>query len=167
MRDTNAPRCRETAEAVHSASMATKASHDLDDLRARIRAAGLRVTAPRVAVLRSLIDAAAPQSHGELAERLASEGWDRATIYRNLTDLTEAGLARRTDLGDHVWRFELQAEGKAHSAGSHPHFLCNECGDVVCLPDESVQVSAARGAPRALRKKGVEIQIRGRCDRCA
>jgi Fur family transcriptional regulator, ferric uptake regulator len=147
--------------------MASKANRDLGELRARIRAAGLRVTAPRVSVLRSLLDASAPQSHSELAERLASEGWDRATIYRNLTDLTEAGLARRTDLGDHVWRFEVQAEGQAHGAESHPHFLCNECGDVVCLPDESVKLSPARGAPRALRKKGVEIQIRGRCDRCA
>jgi Fur family transcriptional regulator, ferric uptake regulator len=61
----------------------------------------------------------------------------------------------------------VQAEGQAHGAESHPHFLCNECGDVVCLPDESVKLSPARGAPRALRKKGVEIQIRGRCDRCA
>lgn len=152
--------------ALEPAPMGAKANRNLDELRARIRAAGLRVTAPRLAVLRCLVGATTPQSHGELVEVLSSEGWDRATIYRNLTDLTEAGLARRTDLGDHVWRFEVQAEGAAHSAASHPHFLCSECGDVVCLPDESVHVTPARGAPRALRKSGVEIQIRGRCDRC-
>lgn len=80
--------------------------------------------------------------------------------------LPPSGLARRTELGDHAWRFEVQAEGGAHSAASHPHFLCSEGGDVVCLPDESVHVTAARDAPRALRKSGVEIQIRGRWDRC-
>jgi Fur family ferric uptake transcriptional regulator len=138
-----------------------------DELRSQIRAAGLRATAPRLAVFRSLLGATTPQSHAELVEQLASEGWDRATIYRNLIDLTEAGLVRRTDLGDHVWRFELRTEGKAHAPAEHPHFLCSECGFVVCLPDESVQISPARGAPSALRQKGLEIQIRGRCDRCA
>lgn len=146
--------------------MSAKAKKTLDDLRAQIRGAGLRVTAPRLAVLRCLVGATTPQSHGELVDRLAGDGWDRATIYRNLTDLTEAGLARRTDLGDHVWRFEAQGEGTAHDVTSHPHFLCNECGGVVCLPGESVHLTPARGAPRALRKSGVEIQIRGRCDRC-
>jgi len=139
----------------------------LDELRSRIRAAGLRATAPRVAVLRSLLGAKAPQSHAELSEQLAPEGWDRATIYRNLIDLTEVGLVRRADLGDHVWRFETRSEGEGHREEDHPHFLCNECGDVVCLPGEVVQIKPARGAPRALRRKGIEIQIRGRCDRCA
>ena len=148
--------------------MAPKASAIItDELRTKIRASGLRATAPRLAVFRSLLAASTPQSHAELVEQLATEGWDRATIYRNLTDLTEVGLVRRTDLGDHVWRFEALAEGKAHEQAEHPHFLCNVCGDVVCLPGESVQISAARGAPRALRRKGLEIQLRGRCDRCA
>ena len=40
-----------------------------------------------------------------------SQAWDPATIYRNLTDLSEAGLARRTDVGDHVWRFEARSSG--------------------------------------------------------
>jgi Fur family ferric uptake transcriptional regulator len=147
--------------------MASKAAALLDELRTQLRGAGLRATAPRIAVLRCLVDAKTPQSHAELVERLSPEGWDRATIYRNLTDLAEAGLARRTDLGDHVWRFEVRTEEHGHTEASHPHFLCNECGDVMCLPDESVQLAPARGAPRALRKKGLEIQIRGRCDRCA
>jgi Fur family ferric uptake transcriptional regulator len=139
----------------------------LDELRRQIRAAGLRATAPRLAVLRGLIQAATPRSHADLMEQLAPEGWDRATVYRNLTDLTEAALVRRSDLGDHVWRFELRREDGAHAGGQHPHFLCNECGDIVCLPGESVEIKPARGAPHALRKKAVEIQVRGRCDRCA
>lgn len=151
--------------------MAAKVATLPDDLRAQLRGVGLRATTPRLAVLRSLVEATTPQSHADLVERLSPEGWDRATIYRNLTDLAEAGLARRTDLGDHVWRFEVRRAGRGnepgHTQASHPHFLCNECGDVVCLPDASVQLTPARGAPRALRKKGLEIQIRGRCNRCA
>lgn len=139
-----------------------------DALREEIRAAGLRVTAPRVAVLLHLRAAASPVTHGELADELAPQGWDRATIYRNLTDLTEAGLARRTDLGDHVWRFEAAGTPTSHASEQHPHFVCSECGDVACLPEESVKIEPARGVPRALRRNvGLEIRVTGRCDRCA
>lgn len=138
----------------------------LTDYQERIRTAGLRSTAPRVAVLRELQAARAPLSHAELVEALGHEGYDRVTIYRNLTDLTEAGLVARADLGDHVWRFELKREGGPH-AGSHPHFTCTECGAVTCLPEEVVKVASARGAPKSVAARKVEIQLRGLCDRCA
>ncbi len=102
-------------------------------------------------------------SHGDVAHRLADQPWDRATIFRNLTDLADAGLARRTDLGDHVWRFEAVAAG--HGAGHHPHFVCTACGTVECLPDVELAVRKARG-PRAVRRKEVEVQVRGVCDGC-
>jgi Fur family transcriptional regulator, ferric uptake regulator len=140
----------------------------LDNLREKIRSAGLRVTSPRVAVLQQLLTATAPVSHAELVDQLAPQGWDRATIFRNLTDLTEVGLLRRTDLGDHVWRFELMGEGTdTHAVTKHPHFVCGECGDVQCLPEETVELHTATGAPRSVRGREVEIQLKGRCDRCA
>src|SRR5262245_58722967 len=100
-----------------------------DELRAVVRARGLRATPSRLAVLELLRASDAPVSHGEVADRLAAHAWDRATIYRNLTDLAEAGLVRRTDVGDHVWRFEAVTEGHAVA---HPHFVCTECGSVEC-----------------------------------
>ncbi len=162
----SAARVASAARRRYTSRMAPK-EISLDDLRDEIRASGLRVTASRIAVLRSLHRDAAPRAHGEIAEDLAPEGWDRATVYRILTDFVGAGLVRRSDLGDHVWRFErIRAETK-HETAAHPHFLCNACGDVTCLPDESVRVTPARGAPKAMRKKGLEIQVRGLCDRCA
>ena len=138
-----------------------------EQFRGRIREAGLRVTAARLAVLTQLDEAGGPVSHADVAAALASAGWDRATVYRNLTDLTEAGLVRRSDVGDHVWRFELVRAGEKHAGPEHPHFMCDACGEVTCLPEASVSIQASRGAPRALRKKELEIQIKGRCDRCA
>ena len=81
--------------------------------------------------------------------------------------LTEAGLLRRTDMGDHVWRFEL-ASGpeKGHESGLHPHFVCNSCGDVTCLPDDAIEIHVGRGAPKSLKGRTVEIQVKGRCDDC-
>src|SRR6185295_17957420 len=84
--------------------------------RSRIKAAGLRVTYARVEVLRLVEASSTPLSHAELVEMLAPQGLDRVTIYRNLNDLAGAGLVRKADLGDHVWRFERK-RSKSESAG--------------------------------------------------
>jgi Fur family ferric uptake transcriptional regulator len=138
----------------------------LGELQDRIRASGLRSTAPRVAVLRALEAATSPLSHADLVDSLGDEGYDRVTIYRNLTDLTEVGLVARSDLGDHVWRFELRRGGEDHSS-IHPHFTCTDCGTVSCLPEESVRLTAAKGAPKAVMARAVEVHLRGLCDRCS
>jgi Fur family ferric uptake transcriptional regulator len=137
----------------------------LEELKTTIRKVGLRSTAPRVAVLRKLEQARSPISHAELVEWLAGEGLDRTTIYRNLVDLTDAGLVERSDLGDHIWRFELRRENG--TTVKHSHFTCTECGAVACLPE--VTVSAIRGAsvPRSLVMQQVEVQLRGLCDECS
>lgn len=137
------------------------------ELRTKIRATGLRSTAPRVAVLQYLQQASTPVSHADLYEKLADQGFDRATIYRNLIDLTEVGLLSRADVGDHVWRFELKREGTRGHQDEHPHFMCTDCGEVSCLPGVNVRISPAPGAPRVLNTKDVVVQLQGRCDRCA
>ena len=138
----------------------------LADFQEKIRAVGLRSTAPRVAVLRALEAATAPLSHADLVDALGHEGYDRVTIYRNLTDLTEARLVVRADLGDHVWRFELRRSGGKEHSGTHPHFTCTDCGTVSCLPEESVRLTPARGLPKAISARAVEVHLRGLCDRC-
>jgi len=134
---------------------------NLDELRAAVRARGLRATPSRLAVLELLRASDAPVSHADVADRLASQAWDRATIYRNLTDLAEAGLLRRTDLGDHIWRFEAVTDDTAH-----PHFVCTECGTVKCLPELELAVLRKTKGPRALRQRQVEVHVRGLCDAC-
>jgi Fur family ferric uptake transcriptional regulator len=136
------------------------------ELQAELRRNGMRSTGSRVAVLAHLHQATAPLSHTEIFEALEERGYDRATIYRNLIDLAEAGLLMRSDLGDHVWRFERKKAKAGHSE-AHPHFVCIDCGGVTCLPDLAVKVMAALGAPKALRTNQVEVQVKGRCDACA
>jgi Fur family ferric uptake transcriptional regulator len=140
-------------------------------VRDRIRAAGLRCTAARVVVLEHLIAARGPKTHAEVSEALESAGFDRATIYRNLTELTEARLLSRVQLGDRVWRFELARPAAVGSpSGGHPHFVCTGCGEVSCLDDVQVAITPAatrRGKhkPRGIRSV-TEVLLRGRCDHC-
>jgi Fur family transcriptional regulator, ferric uptake regulator len=135
----------------------------LDELRAVIRGGGLRATPSRLAVLELLHTLRQPVSHAEVAATLAPDGWDPVTLYRNLNDLSEIGLVRRSDVGDHVWRFELIRTD--HDAAAHPHFVCTECGTVACLPPMDLVIPRAK-APRAVRRREVEVQLRGLCDAC-
>jgi len=145
----------------------TQPSSSPAEIRAKIRASGLRSTAPRVAVLQYLQTATTPVSHAELFEVLADQGFDRATIYRNLVDLTEIGLLSRTDVGDHVWRFELKRENQRGHQTEHPHFMCTDCGEVECLPGVNIRISPTPGTPKSLTTKQVGVQLQGLCDRCA
>lgn len=135
------------------------------ELQERLRDAGLRSTGPRIAVLRHLMDQATPVSHAELCHELKNEGLDRATLYRNLIDLADVGIVSRVDLGDHVWRFEVKSRDGAHE-GSHPHFVCSECGIVSCLTDSAVRITRGKRAPKSLATKNVAIQITAKCDAC-
>jgi Fur family transcriptional regulator, ferric uptake regulator len=139
---------------------------DHAELVLQLRGAGLRRTAPRVAVLERLAQAAAPRSHGQLADELDGLGFDRATVYRNLMDLTQAGLVRRADLGDHVWRFSLVRAGETEHARKHPHLLCTDCGTVQCLPDVKVKITPARSSRVQLHAAALEVQLKGLCERC-
>ena len=144
-----------------------KARDPLEQLRAELRARSLRVTQPRLAVLRCLLQARGPVSHGQVSEQLSRDGYDRVTVYRNLVDLTDAGLVRRTDHGDRTWRFELISDKRTHVDEIHPHFICDGCGTVQCLPLNAVSVRFSSKARVRFDAKKVQVQLRGRCDVCA
>jgi Fur family ferric uptake transcriptional regulator len=137
----------------------------LAQIRRDIRDAGMRSTGPRMAVLERLRRATAPLSHGEITEELLPLGFDRATIYRNLVDLAEAGLVSRVEVGDHVWRYEVRRSERDDSR-EHPHFVCNDCGTVSCLPSVSVNIRPAPGSPRSVVAEVSEVVLKGRCESC-
>jgi Fur family ferric uptake transcriptional regulator len=112
-----------------------------------------------------LIEATSPVTHADLAQILSVRGFDRATIYRNLVELTDAGLVSRIELGDHVWRFELKRTGKMEK--DHPHFVCVDCGEVSCLPAISVNIKPSPGSKRSGIGEVTEVLLKGRCGNCA
>jgi len=128
--------------------------------RALLEAQGLRITEQRLSVLRALSWSRTPVSFPELAERLAGD-LDRATVYRNLLALAEAGILVRSQLGDGVWRYELPETAQG-SHGHHPHLVCVDCGGVSCLPVNAVSIRRATAA----QVEVTEIQLRGLCAAC-
>ena len=138
----------------------------LEKVRERLRATGLRCTAARLWVMQELVDAMRPLTHAQVADALRPRGFDRATIYRNLVELTQAGLVARIELGDHVWRFELRKPGSA-ARRDHPHFVCVDCGEVACLPSVSVNIKPAPGSKQSGIGKVTEILLKGHCGQCS
>jgi Fur family ferric uptake transcriptional regulator len=135
------------------------------DARAALRAAKLRSTTSRVAVLQHVAAAGKPISHADVAESLVPEGFDKSTLYRCLVELADAGLLNRLDAGDHAWRFELRT-ADSHESSEHPHFFCIDCGQVSCLRDVEVKIKspkAAKGPPLGNVK---EVILKGYCKDC-
>jgi len=134
-----------------------------DDAKTTLREHNLRVTGPRVAVLCQLASAGTPLSHSEMLERLGETDWDPATIYRNLVKLREAGVAVVANRAEGIDRYALASthDDEHH----HPHFVCDDCGRVACLP-ESVTVSMEADSPWAASVAQASVQLRGECPDC-
>lgn len=132
--------------------------------RETLRAAGLRGTTSRVAVLQHVAAAGKPVSHADVAEQLVPHGFDKSTLYRCLVELADAGLLARLDAGDHAWRFELK--GNEHASGEHPHFVCVDCGQVTCLPDVEVKISPLKGSKPTGVGDVTEVYLKGHCKAC-
>jgi Fur family transcriptional regulator, ferric uptake regulator len=94
--------------------------------------------------------------------RREDERISRATIYRTLQWMVDAGIARKVDFGEGRFRFE-----HSYRHPRHFHLICKSCNrsfeflssDIEALIEE---VSIARGfAPRQS-----VLQIHGTCDAC-
>lgn len=131
--------------------------------RGLIRSSGLRATPGRIAVLSRLITANRPLTHAALVEMIGSDGSDPSTVFRALNDMAEAGLLRRMELGDHVYRYELAAQLEGTDGNSHAHFLCVDCGEILCLEPEDSTVQP-KSDPRI--KEVTEVLFKGQCSDC-
>src|SRR5690606_11454098 len=95
------------------------------DAPAAIRAAGLRVTESRRAVLEAL-HSGAHASADEVFARVQPllPGTSVQSVYNALGDFAAAGLVRRIEPAGHPMLFELRVD--VH----HHHLVCTRCGDV-------------------------------------
>lgn len=133
-----------------------------EELRAQLRSAGLRATAPRVAVLCLLRESDRPLSHGEVVAKIGRDDWDRATLFRNLVKLEETGFARVASRMGGVTRYEFSHPSDAPHV--HPHFACRSCGKVSCLKEATLQLPQVGEWKAAL--EDADLQLVGTCPSC-
>ena len=135
-----------------------------NEARQLLKEHGLRITAPRLAVVCTLAESHGPLSNSEVLGRLGETDWDPATIYRNLIKLRDAKIAKVVSRAGGIDRYELSRKNEGEH--QHPHFHCDDCGEVKCLPVD-LQVSLPSEGPWAAAIKAATVQLRGECPDCA
>ncbi len=128
-----------------------------------LHSAGLRNTKARKIVLQVLSRADRPLSHQEIAGHPETGSLERVTLYRTLTTLRKAGLLHRVRGIDGVWRFRSHHANSGKCGGNHIHFMCLECNEMSCLPEQPLPwVKEPEGAEIF----GKQLVVYGRCARC-
>ncbi len=130
---------------------------------AKLREADLRVTRPRVAVLRAVAD----HPHADTSaiidaarERLAAVS--AQAVYDVLDALTDAGLVRRIQPAGSTARYESRV------GDNHHHVACRACGalaDVDCAAGEAPCLTASEDHGYAIDE--AEVVYWGLCPECA
>lgn len=82
----------------------------------RLREAGLRITQPRISILRTLIVHDSPMSIEQIHDELNSRSCDLVTVYRCLAAFEEIGLVRRSFLhnGTSLYKMGDRQESSYH-----------------------------------------------------
>ena len=139
----------------------------LEIFRNKLREKGLRCTNARLEVLRILDEADRPLSHSEVVNLHDTSLGHQATVYRTLISLSSAGLAVISSRAGGIDRYEIRRDEVALERHVHPHFVCNGCGIVSCLPQALVSINTDQNWAvwRELVERA-EFQFVGTCLEC-
>jgi len=96
------------------------------DAVSSLRAAGLKVTPQRRAILQVLENSERPLSVEDIRQQLEAHGSGVPTIYRNLQCFVEKGWAEPILGPDQIMRFV-----RCRSGCHHHHLQCEACGRTV------------------------------------
>lgn len=134
-------------------------------LRDRILAAGQRITPQRDLIAGVLERAEGPLAAQELCKVVerADPSIGRATVFRTLQSLQEAGIVEHVTLVGNQVAYLLCA-----IAGHHHHLVCRHCGVFSDLPEAEV----APFLTRVEKASGFTVDhatfnVYGRCSACA
>ncbi|MDJ1371294.1 transcriptional repressor [Gulosibacter molinativorax] len=127
----------------------------------RLRAAGLRVTSRRLALLEAL-DAHPHASVDEVFQHTAAlvPSLTKQAVYVSLDDFVASGLIRRLD--------GSPARYETRTADNHHHLICDDCGkiiDVDCAVGEAPCLIP--GHAEGFNIRVAEVVYRGQCPECA
>jgi Fur family ferric uptake transcriptional regulator len=133
-----------------------------DALVERLRAAGYKITPPRLAVLEVIQREGEHLNPIEILRQAQAihPQTGRATVYRTLELLTELGIVRPIYVGEHGPTY-IRAEG------GHHHLVCSRCGRVVdfdqCMVDGMERELESRFGFRITSHL---LEFYGVCTRC-
>ncbi len=131
----------------------------VESLERRITGSGYRLTAPRRALLQTLMGLGDRFTAEQVVE--GSPGVGRATVFRSLRLLQEIGVICQVVLDDGATAYRLT------SGGHHHHMSCTECGAVNdfsgCNIDDLLEELARR---TGYQVDAHRLEVYGLCSSC-
>ena len=135
-----------------------------------LRQKDLKITRQREILLRRIFETTEHLTAEDLEDMVKGDGISKATIYRTLQLLVEAGLGEEVDLGDNRRFYE-----HVYGHPQHDHIVCKDCGkvfefdatDLAGVEDEITKRLGFKPVSHSLRIEATceDLKKKGSCDR--
>lgn len=104
-----------------------------------------------------------PLTAEEIAKKLKTLAFDRATLFRSLKTFSAAHIINAIDLGEGYLRYESNCDLHHH----HHHIICTSCKEIeavpFCIPDEFKLFLKRKGYKEVTHR----MDFTGLCKNCA
>ncbi|MRI58458.1 MAG: transcriptional repressor [Epsilonproteobacteria bacterium] len=135
----------------------------LEDLRSIVKARGLKHSAQRELILKTLFNASCHMTPEEIYHEVKKENPSigLATVYRTLSFLEKVNFVSSISFGSNGKKYEL------NRGDHHDHMICIRCGKIIEFFDEELE----RLQEEIARKKGFKLSshqmnMYGICQEC-
>ena len=132
------------------------------DISSRLESKGIRPTANRILVMKTLMGEQNPQSLSNLERKMVS--MDKSSIFRTLTLFLEHDVVHAFEDGRGVLCYELcEEKGACDHHDGHIHFYCESCQRSFCMEDIHIP---SFELPEGFYPHSISFVIKGECPDC-
>ena len=132
------------------------------DIISRLESKGIRPTANRILVMKTLMGEQNPQSLSNLERKMVS--MDKSSIFRTLTLFLEHDVVHAFEDGRGALCYELcEEKGACDHHDGHIHFYCESCQRSFCMEDIHIP---SFELPEGFYPHSISFVIKGECPNC-
>lgn len=132
------------------------------DMISRLESKGIRPTANRILVMKTLMGEQNPQSLSNLERKMVA--MDKSSIFRTLTLFLEHDVVHAFEDGRGVLCYELcEEKGACDHHDGHIHFYCESCQRSFCMEDIHIP---SFELPEGFYPHSISFVIKGECPDC-
>lgn len=132
------------------------------DIISRLESKGIRPTANRILVMKTLMGEQNPQSLSNLERKMVS--MDKSSIFRTLTLFLEHDVVHAFEDGRGILCYELcEEKGACDHHDGHIHFYCESCQRSFCMEDIHIP---SFELPEGFYPHSISFVIKGECPEC-
>ena len=132
------------------------------EIISRLESKGIRPTANRILVMKTLMGEQNPQSLSNLERKMVS--MDKSSIFRTLTLFLEHDVVHAFEDGRGVLCYELcEEKGACDHHDGHIHFYCESCQRSFCMEDIHIP---SFELPEGFYPHSISFVIKGECPEC-